>query len=261
MTNPTSIPAAAGSVVAGAQAEAPKELPLDEALQSLKTYDWGVARETLGSIDAAVRTTHGDAAARAKLEKALVDALAGGVSRSAQDFICRRLRVIGTKTAVNALAALLGNPETSHIARYALERLEDDAAGDALRAALPKADAKTRPGLIGSLGVRRDKAATAAIAACLGDADPLTVQAACRALALIGTPEAAQALGAFVKKAPEALKVPAADAGLICAERLTADGDKAGAQSLYGILAGDNMPKTIQRVATRSLSKADNKKE
>ncbi len=261
MTNPSLIPAAAGTGVGGAQAEPPKKLTLDEALASLKTYDWGVDRETLGSIDAAVNATHGDAAARAKLEKALVDTLAGGVSRSAQDFICRRLRVIGTKTSVNALAALLGDKNTSHIARFALERLEDTAAGDALRAALPKASAETKPGLIGSLGVRRDKAATAAIATCLGDADPLTATAACKALALIGTPEAAKALGAFVKQAPDAVKVPAADACLICAERLLADGEPTDAKSLYGLLQGAEMPKRIQIAATRGMMNAENKKE
>ena len=56
---------------------------LDRVLEPLKTYDWGADRETLNPIDQAINATHGDAAARRMLEKGLVDALAGGLSRSA----------------------------------------------------------------------------------------------------------------------------------------------------------------------------------
>jgi HEAT repeat protein len=251
------IPAAAGTALGGAQAASPKNL--DEALASLKTYDWGVERKTLKPIDDAINATYGDAAARAKIEKSLVATLEGGTSRSAVDYICRRLRVIGTKACVKALAKLLGDPGTSHIARYALERLEDPTAVAAIRAALPKAGDKIKPGLIGSLGVRRDKTSVSAIARCLGDKDPLIAKASCKALALIGSPEAARALGTYVKKAPKEVKVPAADACLICAEQLAADGKKTDAKSLYTVLKGANVEKMYQIAAMRGLSGADKK--
>jgi hypothetical protein len=254
---------AAGAAATGGgkgKAPPPKKLSLEEAIKSLKTYDWGVDRRTLASIDEAIIAEHGNAANRKKLEMALVGALAGGVSRSAQDYICRRLRVIGTAASVKALAALLAKPDTSHIARFALERMECPAAGAAILAALPKADAKTRPGFIGSLGVRREKAATAAIAKFLGDSDPLTVKAACKALALIGTPEAAKALAAFVKKAPAAVKIPAADACLICAEQLLADGKKTDATGLYSMLKAGDQPKHVKVAATKGMLTAATKK-
>ncbi len=255
MTNPAMIPAAAGTPLGGAQAALPNNL--DETLASLKTYDWGVERKTLKPIDDAINATYGDAAARAKIEKSLVATLEGGASRSAVDYICRRLRVIGTKACVGAVAKLLGDPGTSHIARFALERLEDPSAVAAIRAALPKADAKTKPGIIGSLGVRRDTAAVSAIAKCLTDKDPLTAKASCKALALIGSPEAAKALGAYVKKAPKEVKVSAADACLICAEQLLADGKKTDAKSLYNVLKGADVEKMYQITAMRGLSNAD----
>ena len=60
-------------------------------------------------IDQAVVASQGDAAARQELEQRLLDLLAAGVSRSAQDFILRTLKTMGTAKSVPALAAL---PET-----------------------------------------------------------------------------------------------------------------------------------------------------
>jgi hypothetical protein len=80
---------------------------VDNAFNTLKTYDWGADREALKPIDQAIIATQGDAAARQVLEKRLVDALAGGISRSAQDYVCRKLRVVGTTQSVETLAALL----------------------------------------------------------------------------------------------------------------------------------------------------------
>ena len=55
---------------------------LDKAFEILKTYDWGDDPETLKSIDQAIIATHGDTAVRETLEKRLVNALTGGISRS-----------------------------------------------------------------------------------------------------------------------------------------------------------------------------------
>ncbi|MDP6542441.1 MAG: HEAT repeat domain-containing protein [Phycisphaerae bacterium] len=233
---------------------------LDEALALLKTYDWGEKRSFLNLIDKAVIATHGDAAGRKKLEKSLVDALTGKISRSAQDFICRRLRVIGTASSVKALAALLADEETSAIARFALADISDDSAVDALRAALPKVSSKIKPGIIGSLGMRRDKKSTAAIAKLLGDSDILVARAAARALALIGTTAAARALSACAKKAPAKLKMNVSDACLVCAEQLLADGEKTAAIAMYNGLKGADQSKHVKVAAMKGLLTAASKK-
>ena len=232
---------------------------VDTAIKSLKTYDWGVERKTLAPIDQAVIATHTDAAGRKKLEKDLVDALAGGVSRSAQDFICRRLRVIGTGQSIKALAAFLTDEETSNIARFALGDIPGDAALEALRAALPKASAKLKPGIIGSLGVRRDKKSVAAIAKFLGDSDVMTARAAAHSLGVIGTPNAARALCACAARAPAAIKTSVADACLICADQLLADGEKAAAITLYKSLKGDGQPKHVKVAAMKGMLTAASK--
>ncbi len=233
---------------------------VDTALETLKTYDWGADRNALNPIDQAIIATHGDAAARKALEKGLVDALAGGISRSAQDYVCRRLRVVGTAQSVKALAALLPNEKSSHIARYALERIPDRRAARAMRDALPKVSKKLKPGIIGSLGVRRDKKSIKAITKLLDNSDIKIARAAAHSLALIGTSAAARELSKFAKKAPANMKMQAADASLICAEQLLADGAKSEAVALYKGLKGNDQPKHVKVAAMKGMLTAATKK-
>ena len=188
------------------------EIALKKALETLKTYDWGADRNALNPIDEAITTAQGNTGALEPLEKSLVDALAGGISRSAQDYVCRKLRVIGTSQSVKALAALLADEDTSHIARYALERIPDEKAAKAMRDALPKVRKKLKPGIIGSLGVRRDKKSIMVFSKLLGDSDIQVAKAAAQSLGLIGTSAAANELSKFVKKVSANMKVPVADA-------------------------------------------------
>ncbi|MDP7289070.1 MAG: HEAT repeat domain-containing protein [Phycisphaerae bacterium] len=263
MTNKTiagiALAAGAAGLAANNADAAPDQAKVDEAIKSLKEYDWGADRKTLDPIAQAINATHGDAAARKKIETALIAALPGA-SRSAQDFICRRLRVVGTTASVKPLAALLCDEKASAIARYALERHCCPSATDALSAALGKASKKLKPGIIGSLGIRRDKKSVSAICKFLSDSDGMTARAATKALALIGTPDAAKALCACAAKAPAAIKVQVADACLICAEQLLADGEKAAAIGVYKALKGDDQPKHVKVAAMKGMLTAASKK-
>ena len=253
---------AAGAVALAAnQAEAAANSPaVNEAINLLKTYDWGDDRNALNPIDQAINATHGDRVARRKLEKGLVDVLAGGISRSAQDYVCRKLRVIGTGQSIDALAALLPDEKTSHIARYALTRIPGEKAATAMRDALPKASSALKAGIVGSLGTRRDRKSTRAIAKLLRDADPQVAQAAAHALGLIGTPAAAKALSRFAKSAPANLQLPVADASLICADTLLAGGKKTEAVALYTELKGEGQPKQVKVAAMKGMLTAATKK-
>ncbi len=246
---------------AAAGATTPNAAPtVDSAFDALKTYDWGADRAALNPIDQAIIATHGDAAARKALEKRLVDTLSGGISRSAQDYVCRKLRVVGTAQSIKALAALLPAEETSHIARYALERIPDEKAVEAMRTALPKASNKLKPGLIGSLGKRRDAKSIGTIAKLLGDPDLQVSRAAAQALALIGTPAAAKELSKFAKNAPVHMKIRVADACLVCADQLVADGKKSEALALYKDLQGKDQPAHIKVAAMKGMLAATTKK-
>jgi len=260
MTNKetTKLTLAAGTAtVAVAQTDS---AALEKAFETLKTYDWGDDPQTLKSIDQAIIATHGDAPARKALEKRLVDALASGISRSALDYVCRRLRVVGTRQSIEALAALLPAEETSHIARYALERIPDEMAVEVMRDMLPKVSSNLKPGIIGSLGKRRDQKSIQAISKLLGDSDIQVAKAAAESLAMIGTQDAARELSKFAKKASASMKLLVADACLVCAEQFLASGEKSEAVALYNELKGDNQPAHVMAAAMKGILTAATKK-
>jgi hypothetical protein len=232
---------------------------IDQALEALKTYDWGTDRGPLGPLEAAIVTTREDAAARADLVAKLSAALASEISRDAKDVVCRLLMVVGTAETVPGLAALLANEELSHMARYALERIPDPAAAQALREAIPQLAGKLKAGVIGSLGVRKDADSVAALSPLLGEADPVVARAAACALGNIGTPEAVTALSAA--KVPAECQMAVTDALLACAEQLLADNQRAEAMKIYKTFLGDQQPKHVRLAGTRGMLACAGKQE
>lgn len=226
---------------------------VDKALESLKSYDWGSDRAALQPIEAAVAATKGDAAARKTLEARLADVLKSDAPQAAKDFVCRQLSLIGTAESVPALATLLADEKLSHMARYALERISDDAAVQALREALPKSEGLRKVGVLHSLGARRDAQSVAALVPLLGDSDAQVAKAAVHALGAIGTADSAKALGDYQPKSPEALRLAVADACLACAEHLLADGKRTEAIAIYKALGSEEQPTHVQVAARRGL--------
>lgn len=224
---------------------------LDQAIEALATYDWGVDPNVLKPIDDAVVATHGDAVARQALETRLAAVLKSEASRDAKDFVCRKLMVVGTAASVPILAALLAEKDYSHMARYALERIPAPEAAQALRDAC-RLGPDLLVGVIASLGVRRDAASVPALTGMLASADVAVARAAALALGDIRTPEAAQALAATGAVAAEA-QPAVADASFACAEALLADGKKAEALALFKSFVGDGQPKHVRLAATRGM--------
>jgi HEAT repeat protein len=243
-----------GGAMAIAADKAPVDkAAVDKAFETLKTYDWGADRNLLSPIDEAAVATRDDAAARKDLEIRLAAVLKTDASRDAKAFVCRKLMVIGTAESVPVLAGLLADKDLSHMARYALERIPAPEAAQALRDAVAKLSGATKIGAIGSLGARRDAASVPALAGLLGDTDTAVARAAALSLGAIGGTEAANVLGDASKTAPEGVKEAVADASLICAERLLADGKKAEAVLLYKSLDGATQPKLIRLATIRGL--------
>lgn len=229
---------------------------LDAAFAALQAFDWSADTGFAKTIDAAVVAAHGDAAARADLERRFVAILTADTSRAAKEYACRRLVPLGTAAAVPALAALLPLPDHSHMARCPLERIAAPAAGQALRDALASLHGDLAIGMMASLGARGEDASVPALAKRLGAAGPEGMAAAL-ALGRIGSPAAAAALAeadAF-GGGPRADAV--ADARLACAERLLAGGDAAAAATAYRALAagaaGKPTARRIELAATRGL--------
>ena len=123
------------------------------------------------TIDQEIMAAHGDAAFRSELESRSVAAIKGGGSWQEKNRACRILRVIGTKDSVGALAGLLQDDQLSHMARYAMEGMTYPEADKALRGAVVKTSGATKVGIIQSIGVRRDRAATGMLSDLLKNSD------------------------------------------------------------------------------------------
>ena len=225
----------------------------DRAFEVLETYDWGSDRAPLQALDRAVSGAHGDEAAARQLESRLVEALEAATTRAAKDYLCRQLSLIGSAACVPAVAELLAQDATSHMARYALQRIPDPAAAAALREALSQVEGNLKIGVIHSLGARRDGDSAATLIELLDAADQRVAAAAAAALGSIANPAAREALAEFQQRAPQALQLAAADAYLACAERLLAEGDRVQATAIYRALATADQPAHIRLAATRGL--------
>ncbi|MDX2149463.1 MAG: HEAT repeat domain-containing protein [Bryobacteraceae bacterium] len=188
-----------------------------------------------------------DAAALARL---LGDA---GSSDFQKAKACMRAGELGSKETVPALAALLADEKLSTYARYGLEPIADPSAGDALRAALPKLKGNLLIGVVNSLGKRRDEKAAPTLTKMMSAPDQDLARAAIAALGSIGTPAAMKVLQGALPKAAPPLKMPLADAALICAERLLADGNRDQALALYTYLSAPAVPKPARLGAMAAI--------
>ena len=205
---------------------------LEQALEALKTYKWGIDPKGIKPIQDAVVATHGNAAARKELESKLAAALDKDIPRAAKDSVCRFLKTIGTAHSVPALAKLLHDAELSHMARHALQTIDAKEAASALVNAIDKAPKKIKIGIISSLGARGTGVPIAPLAKALADKDAEISTAGALALGAIGSEEAVKALAAA--KATDANKIAVCDAMLQCAESMLAHGKKSDAKTVYG---------------------------
>lgn len=203
---------------------------LDAPFAALETFDWGGDAKALAPIDAAVVAAHADDGLRADLEKRLAAVLGSQASRAAKQYACRKLSLIGSAGSVPALAALLGDKELSHMARFALERYAAPGATEALRKALGGVEGELTIGMLSSLAAKRDAASIPAIAT-LVTGDSAVAAAAAEALGLLASPEAAVVLAGVTTSGAAAEAV--VDARLACAEAMVKAGRKADARAIY----------------------------
>jgi HEAT repeat protein len=166
---------------------------------------------------------------------------------------CQRVGELGAKEAVPALAALLADEHLSVYARHGLEPITDPSADDALRAALSKLMGKQLIGVINSIGKRRDAKASPALASMIYSADADVASAAASALGSIGGPSSVKELQAALAKTKGMTRMAVADASLVCAERLLAEGKRDEALALYTSLSASGVPKAARLAAMHGI--------
>ncbi|MBI5688866.1 MAG: hypothetical protein HZC55_02125 [Verrucomicrobia bacterium] len=162
---------------------------------------------------------------------------------------CQRLAVLGPREAVPALATLLADEKLAHMARHALEPMEDPAAAAALRGAMGRLKGNLLVGVINSLGFRRDVAAVPALGGLIDHPEAEVARAAAAALGRIGTKDAAARLQAALGRATGAQRLALADASLTGAEGLARAGLHAEAAAIYDSLCGKAFPDYIRTAA------------
>ncbi|HNX35273.1 MAG TPA: DUF1080 domain-containing protein [Kiritimatiellia bacterium] len=176
-------------------------------------------------------------------EDALIAVLKSDAPQQQKADACIDLARLGTKASVAPLAALLGDEKLSHMARYGLETIPDQAVDAALRAALGQLKGRLLAGVIQSVGVRRDTQAVDVLAKLLGAPDGEVAAASAVALGRIGTPPAVAALKASLGK------VPAASEGLLrCAEAAPSRDE---AVAMYDAVRTARVPSNVKMAALR----------
>jgi len=231
---------------------------LDELLPQIVTYKLGQSRKAMESVQQLVVQAARNPQQRADMGKKLAALLSNPEATfECKDFVCRQLYVIGTPAEVPALDKLLGDEQLSHMGRYVLERMEEPAAGAALRDALATTKGRLLIGVVNSVGNRRDAAAIPTLKQMLAGDDPALAAAAASALGNIGGPESLAALAAAQAKATGELKNVVIDGYLKCADELLASGKKAEAAAIYQELYAKDQPARIRMAALRGLVAAE----
>lgn len=144
----------------------------------LATLEPGADRTFASTVRSMVMNA--EPAQRPAMETKLLAVLAQpGITATGRMVVCRMLAPIGSAKCVPAVAPLLQDPRTVDAARYALDEIDDAAVDEAYRTALDKVTGPAKAGLIGSIGLRGDRKALAALAAIQGNAtEPSVVRTA-----------------------------------------------------------------------------------
>ena len=206
---------------------------LESALKQLQHYDYGQDTEILNVIDQGIILAHSDQNFKQKLENAFISVLRSDAARASKAYACRKLMYVGSGKSVPVLGMLLNDPNLTHMALFALERIPDKAVDRVLREALDDTTGLAKVGVINSLGNRRDSLALEGLLQALRDDDPEIQKAAVIALGKIGTLEAARSLEVYARNAPDELHRCIQDGRLRAAEHLIREGHAKEALPIY----------------------------
>jgi len=226
---------------------------VDALLEQISDYKYGKSRAAQAKLDEYLRAAGGFEEELALYEKRFINFLKSDATLEGKEYICRKLSVIGTKASVGVLSKMLVEPETSDMARYALERIGGEQVDEVLRSALGETSGKVRVGIINSLSVRRDEQAVEALGKLVYEPDPTTARAAIVALGNIGNDQAAKVLGKAMDSIDSQVRDIAADAYLRCAENLAAHGQNERAVEIYRQLDSPGQTTPIRIAALRGM--------
>src|ERR1022692_2225455 len=206
---------AATLAISASAAQEPSRADITKLVAETAAYQPGQSREPFRRIEELVGQP--STALRKQLEAGLVQLLASTSTFEARRFACKQLGIIGSKSALPALAELLKSDETAGIACLALTTYPPGGADEILRAALPSAPAAARIQIINTLGDRQDANAVKLLTRLAADADSSIARAALASLGKIGDQAAWRAIEALPRDANAVLQPALTEATLRCA--------------------------------------------
>jgi HEAT repeat protein len=183
-------------------------------------------------------------------EKELIEQLRSGAPEQ-KAIACKQLAIHGTKAAVPELAKLLSDEQLSSWSRIALEAIPDPAADAALVETAKTLNGKLLVGVINSIGVRRSEGAFDVLSDRLNGSDEEVASASAVALGNIGGDRAVHALHQAYGDASPAVRAAIAEGGILCAERLLAEGNNDRAAAIYELVRQADVPRQKILEATR----------
>jgi HEAT repeat protein len=229
----------------------------DDPYKALLTYDFGQSRRALTTIEEEIRGATAEQCV--EIEAKFLEVLQSPEATFAgKQFACRMLRRIGTSESVPVLAGLLADEQMSHMARFALQEMPDPKVDEVLREALDKLSGDLRIGVIGTIGARRDRKAVDKLAGLVTSRNTDLARAAISALGRIGGVRAARTLARA--RVSDELEVVKADAYLMCADSLLADGETRDAVAIYRKMVGETNPTVVRVAALRGIVQAEKAK-
>ncbi len=230
------------------------DVPGDQAWEQMPRYEYGQDMGPLLAIDREVIRVMGSAEKRADLAARLAALLEDeATTPAARQYICLQLRNIGTDAQVPILARLLRQPDSSEMARHALESIPGQASLQALRDALDDLQGPLLAGVLGSLAMRQDDASVDALVSLAGSPDTIVAVAAVRALGGIGGARATEALRAMAAGDDQTMHREVSVALLDCAASLAASDRIEAAREIYESFADADQPIGIRRAALTAL--------
>ncbi len=242
------------ATVGTAQVETEK---LIKSIDTLKSYEYGnTGGVDLRWVETQVGMASHDASVRGAVEGKLIEALAAAQTNDAKQFFCRQLRTVGTARAVPQLELMLTNPAISHMARYALGRIDAPQAGRALHRALGKTSGQIKAGIINTLAKTDYCQAAPDIMKLVSSGDRDVAVAAIKATGSFGGREAVTVLQKARQSAAGDIRIEI-DAALLCsAEMFLEQGKKKPATAIYETFYTGAYPEHLRTAGLRGLARA-----
>ncbi len=231
-----------------------EKMSVENAWQTLPRYEYGQDMAPLLTIDRAVieamRTPETRSACASRLAALLT---LDETTLAARQAICLQLRQIGTPAEVPVLAKLLTKPETSQMARYALESIPGQESRAVLCDALTTLREKRLIGVILSVAARKESVAVPILQHLADSQDAQVANAALWALGNIAGDQATHILAHRAEHAglptPGNLAIPL----LRCANDFQRKGKTRQAETIYTKLSQSGQEAGVRRTALDGL--------